>query len=133
MKKTFALMLLSLVACQTKDRYDPSSFYDRIQQDRIITGIIAHIYTPPPYVLMSDRLKPEYRDYYLTQMFRFNLLKLYVTEDSTHYFLIERPAPGVNHRVVGGQFKLSGNELVNFKEIFVTPSLPSKDLIERSE
>lgn len=128
----FALIVVA-VACSSKKKYDPFIYYDKEEQQWILSRIVAHIFTAPPYVAMKDRLKPEHNDYYWGITFNFDFLKLYVGKDSTHYFLVRRPAPGTNNRAVGGTFKIKGKELVQFKEVFITPTLPAAELTERSE
>lgn len=128
----FLVLLLVGSSCQQKQEYDPSNYYDLQKQDMILSRIIAHIFTPPLYVSMEDRLKPEHKNYYLSLTPNFKLLSLRVDKDGTHYFLVERPAPGNGHRVVGGSFKMDGDELISFKEKFVTPSLSDSILSVRS-
>jgi hypothetical protein len=132
MKYFLIALAICVASCSSKKQYDPSLCYDKAQQQWMLSRIIAHVYIAPPYVLTKDRLKLEYNEYYLNQTLNFDLQNLYITDDSTHYYLVKRPASGNNHRAVGGTFNVKGKELVNFKEIFITPALPDSILTERS-
>lgn len=130
MKKVVWVSLLVLTGCAMKDKYDVTKYYNLKEQDEILASIVAYVFTAPPYVKMNDRLKPEFRSYYLTITSKFAIDKYYIAEDGTHYFYIVRPGPKMGEkRGVGGHFKLGDNyQLSEFREEFVTPLLPERDV-----
>jgi hypothetical protein len=130
------LFALSLLWCCTPgEKYDVDEFYGPTEQDSVLAGIIAHIFTPPPYTANKDRFLPKHKNYYSMLVPRFRFTKCYIADDKTNYYLVLRPGPTVDQmRAVGGHFKIGAHfELTEFREVFVTPLLSEKDLKERSE
>jgi hypothetical protein len=131
MKHLLVIILgITLASCTTNDKYDVASFYEAPAQDSILTSVITYIYTAPPYVLMKDRFKGEYRKYYTSLVTKFSINKFYVAEDGTHFYYVIRPGIKVgDKRGVGGYFKMNKNfQLSDFHEIFVTPVMPEEEI-----
>lgn len=127
-----ALLLLALAGCAGKPNYDVNAYYDLKEQDEILAGIVAHIFTPPLYVKKEDRLKPEHRQYYLSITGKFKISQYFVAKNGIHYFYVVRPAPGKDKRGVGGHFRLGEDfTLSEFREEFVTPALPEEEVTGR--
>ena len=125
--------MLSLAACNTSDRYDMGTYYNAHEKDALLASIISYIYTAPDYTEMKDRFKPEHRNFYGELTSKFVIKKFYVANDGTHYFFLLRPAPRADeNRGVGGYFKRGKNfELTGFREVFVTPLLPTAEAEKR--
>lgn len=130
-KLTFLLFAwLLLTQCVSKKKDDFGSYYNLKEQDEILTSIVAHLFTPPPYVSKEDRLKKEHRLYYNGLTGRFKMIKYHVDEKGTHYFYLIRPASIASEkRAVGGSFTLGPDyELKHFREAFVTTVMTEEDL-----
>ncbi len=135
MKKYLILGLFFVVAaCSSKDKYDVSKYYNAKEQDVILAGIITYIFEAPPYTLMKDRFMDQHKKHYLSLTPKFSLEKFYVAEDGTHYFYVLRPGRNSEEkRGVGGHFRMNNNlEIVDFREVFVTPRFGIKEIKERT-
>ena len=127
------ICILALVSCSSKDKYSIDDYYDAMAQDSVLTSVVAHVFSAPPYTQMKDRFKPEYRQFYSSQSSKFSIDKFYVAEDGKNYFFLIRPGSrSEDKRGVGGYFKVADHyQLAGFREIFVTPELPEKEVKER--
>jgi hypothetical protein len=133
--KRFNLLLICIAcfACASKDKYDPSKYYDARSKDSLLTSIIAHIYTTPPYTEKQDRFKPEHKKFYSSLVSKFALEKLFAGDKGKHYFFVIRPGNKSDEmRGVGGYFNVDQNfQLTQFREVFVTPLLSDKEVKEK--
>lgn len=129
MKKVLIVILI-LAGCTSKDKYDVTRYYDAKQQNQVLTSLVTFIFDAPPLTPMSDRFKPEHRNFYSFTASRFSIEKYFIAEDGTHYFYVIRPAPSPQEkRGVGGHFRMKdGYQLTEFSEVFVTPILPEADV-----
>ncbi len=120
----------SLIGCSSKDKYDVSRYYDAPEQDKVLASIIVFVFDAPPLTLMKDRFRPEHINYYSSLTSRFSIEKYFIADDGTHYFYLVRPAPNPKEkRGVGGHFKMKNDfQLIEFREEFVTPILPTEDV-----
>lgn len=137
MKKNFpsAILLILLIACSSKPNYEPASYYHPHQLDSLKTSIITYLFEAPPYTSMRDRFDREHWEFYSTTASRFELKKLYKTDDGKHFFYVVRPSPYPDKkRGVGGYFFVDDKFKLNgFREVFVTPILPEADVKGRCE
>jgi hypothetical protein len=118
------------ISCTSKDKYDPSVYYNLQEQDAILTSITNFIFDAPPYTAMKDRFKPAHRAFYSTKTRFFSIEKLFKTNDGRVYFYVTRPAPHPkDNRGVGGYFRLTQDfTFSEFRELFVTPILPAEEV-----
>lgn len=121
------------VGCSTRNKYDVADYISGEERDSLLTGVIAHVYTAPVYVLMKDRLNPEHRRYYASLIPDFSINQYFISENGTHYFYVIRPgSKSGDTRAVGGSFRVGHNyQLSGFREVFVTPVLPKEELTNR--
>jgi hypothetical protein len=134
MVRKFLVLFFSMVGCSTGDPYNANNFYKDEQQRVLLTNIITYILDAPPATQPKDRFKPEHNAYYNNLKDRFSLEKLYVDANGKHYFYLLRPTtnPG-EQRGTGGMFTVDDNlNISEFRELFVTPSLPTNDAKEKS-
>lgn len=123
------------LSCRGKDKYDVSLYYNKSNQDSVLANIVTYIFIAPPYTSMPDRFKSEHKEFYTdsTLLAKFSVLKYYICDDGTNYFLVLRPGNRVGEkRAVGGYFKRNKDQsLVNFHEVFVTPLLSEESAREK--
>lgn len=133
MKKIITIsFLVFLASCSSKDKYDVARYYNVKEQDELLTSIVTYIYTAPTYVTMKDRFLPKHRNYYSFLASKFSIEKYFIADDGTHYFYLIRPAPQNEKRGVGGHFKMGKEfQLIEFREVFVTPALPETEVKDR--
>lgn len=133
MSKIWIIALcIALVSCETKEKYDPSVYYDKNEQKEILTSIVTYIFDAPPYTSMVDRFKDAHREFYKEASVRFSLEKYFI-KDEMHYFFVLRPTARQNEmRGVGGHYKMNKDHKVsNFREVFVTPIMVTGDAVTK--
>lgn len=125
------ILLVLVMGCASKDKYDINKYYNLREQDAILTSIISHIYTAPLYTKMEDRFEPKHRAYYSSLTSKFKIVNYYVDKDSIHYFYVIRPSSIASEkRAVGGHYKMNKSFLLSdFREDFVTTVKPEKELV----
>ncbi len=133
----FAFTVIALVflfACSSKRNYAPDHYYEKEQQQKLLSRIVAHIYTPPPYTSKQDRFKPEHEAYYDSVSRAFALDQLFVNKQGDNFYLVVRPGPHKGeYRGAGGHFKLdNAMKVVGFREDFVTPIYGREEVLEKS-
>jgi hypothetical protein len=130
----FIFISISLLSC-SGGKYDVSKYYDRDEQDSVLTSIVNYIFDAPPYTSIKDRFKSEHRKYYASLTSKFSIDQYFIDQQGKNYFLVLRPAPRVGEvRAVGGYFTMHDNyQLAGFREIFVTPELPTTDAKTKGE
>jgi hypothetical protein len=133
MNRFTILTLMFFFSCASKDKYDPLTYYNAQEKDALLTSIISYIFIAPPYTAMTERFKPEHREFYSGLTSKFSLNELYLAADGTHYFFVLRPGPKSDEvRGVGGHFKRGdGFLLKDFREVFVTPLLSATEVKEK--
>lgn len=127
----------AFTACGKTDdkiKYDVNRHLDRDTRDTILTNIITYIYRVPRGVRKEDKHLPEYRHLYISQISDFRFVYYHIDRDSTHYFFMIRPARHIYgyKRGVAGRFKVDADlNLIDFEEIFNTPMLSEKEILEK--
>jgi hypothetical protein len=106
-------------------------FPDESLRKNLMASIITYIYKAPPGASLEMRFDEAHKDYYLSEVKNFEMLKYHIAEDGYHYFYILRPARNVhNHkRGVGGKFKYNEDgSLSHFEEVWVTPMVEEEKI-----
>jgi hypothetical protein len=78
-----------------------------------------------------DRLDKKYESFYSNEAKKFAIGRYFISDDSTHYFYVIRPArfSSEKERGVGGKLKLDKNlRITMLKEVFVTPLLSNEEV-----
>jgi hypothetical protein len=135
----FILIFPFLFSCASKSN-NPESwdyYFSQSQKDTLLTDIVAYLYIPPKKMrrmVKSERFDAQHRSFYVEQINRFELDKLYKANDSTWYFFILRPARSAvgDQRGVCGKFTLDENKkITRFEEIFNTPVYGKEEIREK--
>ena len=130
------LIIISLFSCNTKKQKVNDYFIDN-QADSLLTNIITYIYIPAPKATNETKFEPQFREFYIKNISKFNLQNYYQSENGWHYFLIIRPVAGGSlfKRGVLGKFKLRENSLMptEFEEVANTPHLKEEIVKERGQ
>lgn len=130
---TFSLIIITLSSCKTKP-YEPSGLINQDSGDSIMTELATYLGKRPRGVLREDRFNPEHKSHFENLAERFELI-YYHKDENRHYYYILRPArnhEGSAKRGVGGWFEKVGEEAITaFMELFNTPILPEKELIDK--
>jgi hypothetical protein len=136
MKQSIIILvsLLVLASC-AKDKYSPSAYYTKPQQDSVLANIITYIFSAPPYTAMKDRFQAQHRKYYTSDgvISLFSMKKFYVNQSKgINYFLVIRPGASTQQkRGVGGYFKSDDGKITGFREVFVTPVMSEQEVNDK--
>ena len=115
--------VFSLSCSHNEKKYSPENYYSADVIDSLMVDIVTYIGKKPKNADHITKYDPEYRNFYTEMSRDFNMRKLFIAEDGTHYFYIIRPArhPLGNRRAIGGRFLLDEYfQIRDFEEIFVT-------------
>ena len=123
MKRLFVVAFVLLVACESKPAYEPSSYLDVKEKDRIHLEIVRNIGKPPEKATDTTKEKAGHEKYYLELASKHRMKNYFIADNGEHFFLEWKQAPSLYEKYVatGGKFRLDkdGN-LQNFKEVFRT-------------
>ena len=104
--------------------YDVNLFFpDQDMRDTLMANMITYIYKRPKVATNESRTQPQFREYYVDKITMFDHLYHYLSNDSTHYYYLIRPARSLKgtNRGVGGKFKTDSQlNLYEFEEVFNT-------------
>jgi len=136
MKRVLLTMLvcLALQSCK-KDKYAIDHYFDKAEQDSLLTNIITYIYIKAPQATDTTRFQPQFRKFYTSVLPKFSIEKYYVSQDSIHYYFVVRPVGNLAYkRGVIGKFRM-GKDMkpVDFEEVVNTPHLDERVVKERGE
>jgi len=130
----FALMVIS-AACETKPDYDPSSYLDVKEKNRLHLAIVRNIGKLPEKATDSTKMDKQYDEYYLDLASKHQLKNYFISDNGQHFFLEWRQAPSLHEKYVatGGKLRVDkeGNVL-SFEEVFRTWKLQPDTLSKRA-
>ncbi|MFN3918104.1 MAG: hypothetical protein ACK4K0_10215 [Flavobacteriales bacterium] len=119
---------------EKKAAYQINNFYNQQEKDTLLVDLVSYIYRKPAIATWQTKLNPEFRSYFIKNAADFNIVYYHISEDSTHYYYLLRPArdpEGKQKRGVGGMFKRNGaGDIIDFEELFNTPIHPEAKLKE---
>ncbi len=126
------MALSILVNCKgDPEVFSPDNYYATDIKDTLLVNIVTYIGKKARLADYQTRHNPEHRQFYTQQSKDYKLVYYYITDDSTHYFYIMRPARSLrgNTRGVGGRFRMKKLlTLHDFEELFNTPVLDEQEL-----
>ena len=137
--RTIILIFLTgiiAVSCGRKDFYSPETYYSQELIDSLMVDVVTYMGKMPRSADNISRHDSIHREYYTEMSQEYQLHKLFVHEDGSHFYYIIRPArhPLGNRRGVGGKFYLDENkQILDFEEIFVTPIANEEDIAALAE
>lgn len=135
MRKFFLMSICLIALACEKDKYNVNTYFDKAQQDSLLTNIITYVYVKAPQSSNQTRFLPQYRKFYVAALPKFSIENYYVAPDSTHYFFVVRPVGNLPYkRGVIGRYKMGKNLMpTDFEEVVNTPHLEEKLVKERGK
>ncbi|MBA3900863.1 MAG: hypothetical protein H0X62_11755 [Bacteroidetes bacterium] len=140
---SFTILVIAIFAVSCKQEHTPikniyevEQHYSKQEKDSLLTDLITYIYKKPKGADYETRFEPKYRNWFVQALPLFEFSYYHISEDSTHYYYVIRPArsPKGNTRGVGGKYNLDKNgQITDFEEIFNTPILPVEQLKGRGK
>jgi hypothetical protein len=107
------------------------NYYSSSDIDTLLVDFVAYIYKKPSMANYETKFNPEFRQYYINNTDRFEIV-YYCIKEGVHYYYLLRPArneEGFKQRGVGGMFKRNlNNEIVDFEEVFNTVIMSADSL-----
>ena len=130
------MLLVSLfTSCNDSKKYDPLSYLDDIQQQGMLRKIIPYCAKLPEPYSIADRFNPELDSFYREEIKKYKLQHYFISEDSVHYFMINRPAPSLYEKrlAIAGRFKKDGQIITDYEESFWTFKMKDQELREKGK
>jgi hypothetical protein len=126
-----------VVACflSCKEKYDVTRFHSASKRDSLLADIITYVYVHPQGASWQTRFDKKYRRHYVAQLKKFSFEKYFINEEGAHFYYVIRPARSAQGttRGVGGTFKMDGDKIISFREVFNTPVATVPELQKRGE
>jgi hypothetical protein len=133
MKKLLLITFISCFSSCKSDSYSFDSYFNKTEQDIILTKIITYIYQKAPNADQKTKFTETFKPFYQKQLVGFKVQNYFIDKDGINYFFLIRPVGNLPFkRGVLGKFKLT-KELfpIQFEEIVNTPHLKEQVLKER--
>lgn len=136
MKRIFflAAVVVFAAACETKPKYDPLTYLDASEKEKVHLAVVREIGKIPEKANDSTRHSKVYDDYYRELASKHQLKHYFIAENGEHFFLEWRPAPSLQQKFVatGGKLRLDEDgKLVAFEEVFRTWKMQPDTLARR--
>ena len=128
------LLFMSLWACEQKEKYDPVAYLPPSDQKQFLARISRYIAKLPKRVTHEQKFDSKYDQYYREEMQKYRVQQYYISPDSMHFFLVNRPAPSLYEKkvAIGGRLKYSpGGEITEYEEVFRTWKLKDEELAQK--
>ncbi len=140
MNKPFLRFLLlvaaaACVACGPADRYKPEASLSLTEQEQFLYSISRYTAKLPKRVTHQDKFDARYDGYFRQEMKSYKVEGYYVGPDSTHFFLISRPAPSLREKrvAIGGRLRYDAKgNLARYEEVFRTWKMEKEALARKS-
>jgi hypothetical protein len=124
--------LIYCLGCKT-DTNTISHYFDKKEQEQILTNIITFIYQKAPNSNNNTKFTAAFKPFYQKQLPNFKIQNYFIDKDSTHYFFVIRPVGNLPYkRGVLGRYKLTKDLMpTEFEEVVNTPHLKEELVVER--
>lgn len=137
MTKKFTIIIvlqgmLLLEQC-SENKYEPKVYLSPFQQQSLIWSVIRYSAKLPPMATSETKFDRAFDSYYASVAEDYDIRAYYVDEDSTHYFIMTKPARSITpmREAVGCRVKKKNDAIVAYEEIFRTWKMPDQQLNER--
>jgi len=122
-------------SCAQKEEYNPVTYLSSEKQQQFLLKISRYIAKLLKHASHEQKFDSKYELYYQQEMQKYEIQHYYISADSVHYFLVNRPAPSLYAKkvAIGGKMKYNKGELVEYEEVFRTWKLKEKELKEKGK
>jgi len=138
-KLVFRFLLLAAMAacfaCGQSARYEPESSLSPARQKQFLYAIARYTAKLPKRVTHQDKFDARHDGYYREEMKKYTVEAYHVGPDSTHFFLISRPAPSLREKrvAIGGRLRYDGKgNIARYEEVFRTWKMEKEELARKS-
>jgi hypothetical protein len=129
-------ILIACAACRQSAQYQPETYLSTAEQEQFLKKIARYTAKVPRRVTHEDKYNARYDAYYSEEMKKYDVRRYYISPDSTHYFLITRPAPSLREKrvAIGGRLKYGHQGSITFyEEVFRTWKMEQEELTRKGE
>ncbi|WP_373495446.1 hypothetical protein [Aquiflexum sp.] len=131
-----AVILISLVSCESKPKYSPERSLTENEQSQILYTTIRYLGHLPKRGTYENRFEAQFDEYYSKLVLDFEV-EAYHKDGDFEYFLASRVAPSIKVKKVAVGVKMKRNEtgeLTYYEEVFRTwkfeiPEMKKKGLM----
>jgi hypothetical protein len=117
----------SLYAAQ----HDILNYFSKDDADTVLVNAVTFIGKKPALATSETRFNPEFRKHYIGYLGSFSIFLYHISDDSTHYFYMIRPARSLegDRRGVIGKYRMNSDlSLRDFEELANTRIRPEEKL-----
>jgi hypothetical protein len=133
----FLMILFSCIwSCESREKYNPTRYLPLGEQKQFLNNIGRYIAKLPKRASHEQKFDSRYDEYYQEEMQKYKVQHYYISPDSTHFFLVNRPAPSLYEKrvAIGGRLKYNNKGgLVEYEEVFRTWKMKEDELTRKGE
>lgn len=131
-----AMLLVIAVSSSCSDTYNVIKYKSVKEQKELLYSISRYIAKLPPKATHDTKFDRKYDKFYQQEMDTYKVEQYFIAADSTHYFLISRPAPSLHQKKVGIGGKIhyrADGKIDVYEEVFRTWKLPEAQLEKKGK
>jgi hypothetical protein len=124
-----------IYGCQQNTSYTPDKYLLPDEQRQFLDSIARYVAKLPKRATHEQKFDKKYDAYYQAELQKYQVKYYYISPDSTHFFLVTRPAPSLYDKkvAVGGRVKYKSGKLSEYEEVFRTWKMKDKELQRKGE
>ncbi|MGY6520839.1 MAG: hypothetical protein ACXIUD_03875 [Mongoliitalea sp.] len=128
------LLLFVLVACQTKEPYDPSNHLSKQEQQALLLSTVRYFGHLPKKGTHENKFNEVFDEYYSKLVLDYTL-EAYIPHDGYEYYMISRIAPSLKQKKVALAIRVqrdADKNITFYEEIFRTWKFEIPEMLEKS-
>lgn len=126
---------VGLPMCRQAEKYPPEQYLKPGAQKMFLYSIARYAAKMPKGARHNTKTGQQFDSYYQREMEKYRLEKYFIASDSTHYFLVSRPAPSlqVKRVAIGGRVKYDRQGGFSFyEEVFRTWKMKEDEMTRKA-
>jgi hypothetical protein len=130
------LLLVICISCQKSREFDAEKYLNGVEQQVFLYKIGRYVAKLPKNVDHEQKFSGRFDSYYKEEMAKYTVLSYFIDGDSTHYFLIDRPAPSLygKRAAIGGKLRYDKEGgIQEYEEVFHTWKMKEEELLKKGE
>lgn len=130
----FIVVSLLLLSACTNNKYEPQRYLSRQQEDSLIYKVIRYAAKLPANANHDTKFDTKFDPYYKALAAEYDIRAYYIDEDSTHYFVMTRPARSITpmRESIGCKLRYNNDGTISeYEEVFRTWKMPEDKMNER--
>jgi hypothetical protein len=137
LKQIIFLVFISLgiASCETK-KYSPETYLSEDTKNELLLKILPNFAHLPKGYTYERRFESSLNTFYTEEIKKYKIQHYFISNDSVHYFMVNRPAPSLFEKrlAISGKFKIDQQgKISNYEEIFWTFKMKLPELQEKGQ